>query len=300
MRENYHVSVMSREVFTYLMPQPGQTFVDCTVGCAGHAEQILKAIMPGGRLIGIDQDKEALKIAQDRLKNYGDCLTLVHDNFSNIKNILKNCGVEKVHGILFDLGISSLQIDSKTRGFSFQHDAPLDMRMNQESKITAFDLINNLTEDELCKIIWNYGEDRWARKIARLIVLERRENPIVTTSQLSNIILRAISFKRKEKISPATRTFQALRIAVNRELDTLEKGLDEAIDFLESQARVCVISFHSLDDRIVKRIYRKKAQEHKIKIITKKPLVPSWQEILDNPRSRSAKLRVAEKNGIIR
>lgn len=295
MQTMYHKPVMSREILTYLRPEPGQVFVDCTVGCGGHAEQILRAISPHGRLIGIDQDLEALKITQGRLENYLDCLTLVHDNFENLKNILEKHEIKRANGILFDLGVSSLQLESKTRGFSFQHNAPLDMRMNQEAMLAAFDFINNLTEDELVKIIWNYGEEPRARKIARLIVQERKKNPIVTTLQLADLISRAISFRGGSRIHPATKTFQAFRIAVNRELEALEKGLETAIGFLTSSARICVISFHSLEDRMVKKIYSQGARQHKVKIITKKPLLASEQEILENPRSRSAKLRVAER-----
>lgn len=293
----YHNPVMSREILTYLKPESGQVFVDCTIGCGGHAEHILKTIAPNGRLIGIDQDLEALKTAQSRLENYRASLVLVHDNFENLKNILEKYEVKKVDGILFDLGISSLQIESETRGFSFQYNAPLDMRMNQEGKLTAFDFINNLTEDELVKIIWNYGEEPWGRKIARLIVQERKKGPIVTTSQFADLISRAIYFRSGSKIHPATKTFQAFRIAVNRELETLEKGLDTAVEFLASSGRICVISFHSLEDRIVKKTYSQGAHQHKVKIVTRKPLLASEQEILENPRARSAKLRVAEKIG---
>jgi 16S rRNA (cytosine1402-N4)-methyltransferase len=293
---------MSREILTYLRPQPGQVFVDSTIGCGGHAEQILAAIKPNGRLIGIDQDLEALKIAEKYLKDYNGNLTLIHNNFENLDHILRDYRIEKVDGILFDLGLSSLQIESKTRGFSFQYNAPLDMRMNRTSRITAFDLINNLTEDEIARIIRNYGEERWARRIANLIVKERKRAPIVTTLQLANLVLKAVGYRYRSgsKIHPATRTFQAFRIAVNRELEALETGLEKAIDFLKSSARICVISFHSLEDRIVKRVFKKKAQQRKIKILTKKPLLPSEREILENPRSRSAKLRVAERNGDIR
>lgn len=291
----YHKPVMLREILTYLRPEPGQVFVDCTVGCGGHAEQILRAISPHGRLIGIDQDLEALKMTQSRLENYRDCLVLVHDNFENLKNILEKYEIKRANGILFDLGVSSLQLESKTRGFSFQHNAPLDMRMNQEAILAAFDFINNLTEDELVKIIWNYGEEPRARKIARLIVQERKKNPIVTTLQLADLISRAISFRAGSRIHPATKTFQAFRIAVNRELEALEKGLETAIGFLTSSGRICVISFHSLEDRMVKKIYSQVAHQHEVKIITKKPLLASEQEILENPRSRSARLRVAER-----
>lgn len=297
MQSTYHIPVMSREILTYLRPKPGQIFVDCTIGCGGHAEQILRAIKPGGRLIGIDQDLEALKVCEQRLGDFNTNLTLIHDNFENLDNILSQHTAGKVDGILFDLGLSSLQIESKTRGFSFQRNAPLDMRMDQTKRITAFDLINNLTEDEIAKIIKNYGEERWARRIASGIVKERKKAPLVTTFQLANLVLKVIPFRPRAKIHPATRTFQAFRIIVNREIETLEKGLEKAIEFLKHSARICVISFHSLEDGTVKKIYRKKAHHREIKILTKKPLLATEQEVLENPRSRSAKLRVAERNG---
>lgn len=295
----YHKSVMCREIFTYLQPKPGQIFVDCTLGSGGHAEQILNAIVPGGRLIGIDQDLEALKTAGRRLEKFGSNVTLVHDNFENLSSILEKCRIEKIDGILFDLGLSSLQIESKTRGFSFQYDSVLDMRMNQDNKITAFDLINHLTEDEIAKIIRNYGEDPWARKIARLIVQERKKNPLSTTFQLVEVISKAVSYKTKSKIHPATRTFQSFRIAVNRELEVLEKALETAVEFLNLSGRICVISFHSLEDRIVKNVFKKKASQKKIKILTKKPLFATEQEIGGNLHARSARLRTAERNGVL-
>lgn len=297
MQPAYHKSIMSREVLTYLRPKPGQIFVDCTIGCGGHAEKILKAIKPNGRLIGIDQDLEALKICEQRLGDYKANLILVHDNFENLDNILSRNAIKGVNGILFDLGLSSLQIESKSRGFSFQLNAPLDMRMDQTKRITAFDLINNLTEDEIARIIKNLGEERWARRIAKEIVKERKKTPIITTFQFANLVSRIVPFSSKSKIHPATRTFQAFRIVVNREIEALEQGLEKAIEFLKHSARICVISFHSLEDRTVKKIYRREAHHHKIKILTKKPLLAAEQEVLENPRSRSAKLRVAERNG---
>jgi 16S rRNA (cytosine1402-N4)-methyltransferase len=287
---------MLGEILEYLSPAPGKTIVDATIGTAGHALEILKKITPGGRVIGIDRDDDALAIARKRLAGSGDAVTLVHGSFSDIGSILERCGVPKADGILFDLGVSSVQLEDPQRGFSFNKEGPLDMRMDKESYISAYDLVNNLNEQEISAILWNFGQERWHRRIARLLVRERESSPIATTSQLSDIIFRAIPYKYKhQRIHPATRTFQAVRIAVNRELESLDTAIAKSAELLKSGGRVCVISFHSLEDRIVKWRFREFAAKGIMRIITPKPLIPSWGEVKENPSSRSSKLRVAEK-----
>ncbi|MCX5713743.1 MAG: 16S rRNA (cytosine(1402)-N(4))-methyltransferase RsmH, partial [Candidatus Omnitrophica bacterium] len=291
-----HTPVMLGEILEYLDLAPGKTIVDATVGTAGHAVEVLKKITPGGRLIGIDRDEDALAIARSRLEAFSDSFSLCYGSFSDIDIILKKCGISKVNGILFDLGVSSLQLDNPQRGFSFNKEGPLDMRMDKNSYISAYDLMNNLNEQEISAILWNFGQERWHRRIARLLVREREKQPIVTTSQLSDIISRAIPYKYKhQRIHPATRTFQAVRIAVNRELESLESAITKSVDLLKKGGRICVISFHSLEDRIVKWRFREFAAKGLLHIVTPKPLVPSWQEEKENPSSRSSKLRVAER-----
>ena len=257
---------------------------------------IAEKISPGGRLIGIDRDQESLEIAKLRLKDFSGTCDFVHGNFMDIDTILKQMNIDKVDGILFDLGISSYQLENPDRGFSFDREGPLDMRLDRESYISAYDLINNLNEEELSGLLWNFGQERWHNRIARVLVYERQKHPISTTSDLAGIVARAIPSRyRHGRIHPATRTFQAVRIAVNRELETLEIAVNKAIEMLKSGGRICVISFHSLEDRIIKFTFRKAAASGEVEIITPKPLVPSDTQIRDNPRSRSAKFRVAEK-----
>ena len=308
---NYiHIPVLLNEVIDCLNIKKDGIYVDCTLGGGGHSEQILEKIGSKGKLVAIDQDAICLKIARERLSKYKNII-FVHNNFCCLKKILSENKIAKCSGILFDLGISSFQLDIKERGFSFNSDVPLDMRMDTTSSITAKSLINSLSSLELYRIISKYGEERWAKRIAKFIVQERKHSPIVTTRQLVNIIAKAIPLAaRPRNIHFATRTFQALRIAVNDELEALKKGLSLAIDVLEKGGRLCVISFHSLEDRIVKKTFRdlsKKCTCPKdfpvcvcggkdiLKIITKKPVISSKEEILRNPRARSAKLRVAEK-----
>jgi 16S rRNA (cytosine1402-N4)-methyltransferase len=289
---------MLREVLDYLNLSPGKTIVDATLGIGGHSREILERIMPGGRLVGIDRDEESLKVARQRLVDFGDSCEFVHGNFVEIDSILKKLNINKIDGIVFDLGISSFQLDDPQRGFSFQEEGPLDMRLDRTSYISAYDLINNLNEEEISSMLWNFGQERWHNRIARILVSEREKQPISTTSQLSNIVLKAIPYRyrcRHYRIHPATRTFQAVRIAVNRELETLETAINKAIEFLNDRARICVISFHSLEDRIVKLSFRRFAAEGLINTITPKPLTPTLEEIGTNPSSRSAKFRVAER-----
>ncbi len=296
MEPKMHIPVMVKEVMDGMNLKPGQVIVDGTLGNAGHSLEMFKRILPGGRLIAIDRDQESLDSAKERLNDFRDSCEFVHGNFSDIDKILQGLGVSKVDGILLDLGISSFQLDNPERGFSFQNEGPLDMRLDRTSFISAYDLINNLNEDEISAILRNFGEERWHKRIARFIVQERQKHPIFSTGQLSEIINRATPYKyRYQRIHPATRTFQAVRIAVNRELEALEIFLNKAMNFLAKDARVCIISFHSLEDRIVKLNFRKFASEGLVRIITPKPLVTSEEEVLINPASRSAKLRVAER-----
>ncbi len=296
MVEKLHTPVMLQEVLAYLNLGPGKIILDATVGTGGHAEEILKRISPGGRLIGIDRDRESLSVAKERLSRFGSACELVHGNFLDIDSILKGLKIKKVDGVLFDLGISSFQLEDPQRGFSFQQEGPLDMRMDRESYISAYDLLNNLNEEEISALLWNFGQERWHNRIARLLVSERERHPISTTAELSSIAVRATPYKyRHYRIHPATRTFQAVRIAVNRELETLEIALRKATELLAKAGRICVISFHSLEDRIVKISFKEFAREGLIKIITPKPLTPGLAEIEDNPSSRSSKFRVAEK-----
>jgi len=289
---------MSGEVLDYLDLKPGKTIVDATEGTAGHSLAIIERILPGGGLIGIDRDETSLVVARERLSKFGSACRLIHGNFVDIDTLLENMGVRSVDGILFDLGISSFQLQDVSRGFSFQGDGPLDMRMDKDSYISAYDLVNNLNEEELSTLLWNFGEERWHNRIARLIVQEREKEPIATTLQLANIVARSIPSRYRHRfyrIHPATRTFQAVRIAVNRELEILEEAVNKAIAILNKKARICVISFHSLEDRIIKFAFRKAESDGLINILTPKPLTPAAREVESNPASRSSKLRVAER-----
>jgi 16S rRNA (cytosine1402-N4)-methyltransferase len=306
-----HLSVMSNEVIHFLNPQPGKIYLDGTLGGGGHARLILERCTPGGMLIGIDQDQEALYATGQRLAEFGDSAQLVHGNFGELEHHLEHLGVSDLDGFILDIGVSSHQLDSGNRGFSFQHDALLDMRMDTSRGHTAADLLNQLPEQELERIIWEYGEERWAKRIASFIVQARVEMPISGTLQLVDIIKGAVpKAKWDERIHPATRTFQAIRIAVNRELENLEKGLRAAIDRLKAGGRGVVISFHSLEDRIVKHIFREYAagctcprnlpvcacnSRPRVKVLTGRPVMADDTEISSNHRSRSAKLRAVEK-----
>lgn len=294
--------IMVREVIDMLNLKPGDVVVDATIGGAGHSLEMVKRILPGGLLIGIDQDDEAIKASKDRLEAFGENVILKRTNFSCIKEVLRDSGVNAVDAILADIGVSSYQLDEVQRGFSYMHDAPLDMRMDRRSEITAEFLVNSLSKDELEKIIRDYGEERWARRISEFIVRERQKKPIRTTAHLVEIIKSAIPARnRRGGHHPAKRTFQALRIAVNDELTVLEKAITDFIDVLKPGGRLAIITFHSLEDRIVKNAFKREENPHccdgkpRIKIITKKPVVPSDDERDRNPRCRSAKLRVAEK-----
>ena len=296
MEIHYHIPVMCKEVIEYLNLRPGSIVVDATIGTAGHSLEILKRILPGGLLIGIDKDNETLSISKERLSEFRDRLILIRDDFRNIDNIARNLKLERVDGILFDLGISRFQLDNPERGFSFSNEGPLDMRMDRESFISAYDLVNNLNSEEISSILWSYGQEPWHNRIANRVVEERRKFPIASTRQLSNIVVNSIPYKaRHKKIHAATKTFQALRIAVNRELEAEEEALKKSVGLLNRGGRICVLSFHSLEDRLVKVNFKNFSNNGELKIITPKPLVPSEGEKSINPMSRSAKLRVAER-----
>ncbi len=304
-----HVPVLLKEVVRLLRCRPGGVYVDCTLGGGGHAEAILGQLGKEGRLIGIDRDGEAIKIAAERLKKYGSSCCLVRDNFKNLTGILKNLNLQEVDGIFFDLGVSSPQLDNPERGFSFRFDALLDMRADRRTSLTASHLVNNSSQEDLERILRDFGEERWARRIAKLIVARRKDEPIKTTAQLVGIVEEVLPYRRG-RIHPATRTFQALRIAVNGELEALREGLEEGIKLLKPGGRMGVISYHSLEDRIVKQVFQEwakachcpprwplcRCEGKKVALrVTKGALKPGEEETLANPRSRSARLRVVEK-----
>ncbi|MDR7857182.1 16S rRNA (cytosine(1402)-N(4))-methyltransferase RsmH [Tissierella sp.] len=309
-----HISVLLNEVLEGLNIKEDGIYVDGTLGGAGHSSQIVKGLTTG-KLIGIDQDQNALNKSSEVLKDYSDRVILVHNNYENIDKVLESLQIEKVDGILLDLGVSSHQLDEETRGFSHNKDAPLDMRMDESNPFTAWDVVNKYSERELEKIIWEYGEDRWARRIAKFIIEERKEKPIDTTFQLVTAIKKAIPKEvRKDGHHPAKKTFQAIRIEVNRELDVLTKSIPSMVNLLNPGGRLVIITFHSLEDRIVKEAFRELYKDcicpphlpqcvcdkyREIEIITRKPILPSNVEIETNPRSRSAKLRIAEKLNVL-
>lgn len=308
----HHVPVLFHEVIEALKPKPGMVLVDGTAGGGGHSSALLKRILPGGKLIAFDQDEEAIRAVDKKLSPMGtENYFLVHSNFVHIKKVLEENGINEVNGILFDLGVSSHQLDEAERGFSYQHDAPLDMRMDRSRPYSACELVNDVSQEELARIIFEYGEERWAKRIAQFIVQEREKEKITTTGQLVNIIKGAIpKGARKDGPHPAKRTFQALRIAVNSELDVIKPALEQAVECLAKGGRIAVITFHSLEDRITKKAFQELAKgctcpknipvcicnkKPVVKIITNKPILPNEEELQFNPRSRSAKLRVAEK-----
>jgi 16S rRNA (cytosine1402-N4)-methyltransferase len=301
-----HEPVLVKETIEALAVRPGGRYIDCTLGGGGHAAAILDNSSPGGQLLGIDSDPEAIHTARTRLEAYSDSTLLINENFANLQATCLKHDFFPVHGILFDLGLSSLQLNDSMRGFSFQLDGPLDMRFSPEQETTAADIVNNYSEMELARLIRTYGEETRSRQIARYIIKER---PINTTLKLAQIIEKAVG-GRRERIHPATRTFQALRIAVNRELESLEAALKQAINLLGFEGRLVVISYHSLEDRIVKRFIRQEARgcicppgtpvcicghQPSLRLIGKRIITPSPAEVRLNPRSRSAKLRVAER-----
>ena len=295
-----HRPVMLDEVISFINPSKGDIIVDATIGAAGHSCEILKKIQPDGLLIGIDKDAEILKIASRFLSKISDSYKLYQADFVNLGCVLEKLKISKVNGILLDLGVSSLQLDSLDRGFSFSKEGPLDMRMDRTQGITAEDLLKRLSEREMADVFWKYGEERKSRRVARAIMYERkRGTSIKTTTQLAKIVEKALyvprGYSKKKAIHPATRVFQALRIVVNDELKSLEQFLNDACVFLAGGSRIVVMSFHSLEDRLVKRAFREGKNAALLEILTKKPLISCDSEIRENVRSRSAKLRAAER-----
>jgi len=291
-----HQPVMLKEAISFLNLKKGDNVLDATIGRGGHSREILERILPGGRLFGMDQDASSIKVAEETLKDFRNSYVLINENFRNIDSALSGMDVKELDAALFDIGISSYQIDDQTRGFGIKQNSKLDMRMDPRLRVTAYDIVNKYREKDLADLIERYGEERMHRRIARYIVEARSSRPIVTTHELASIVHKAIGGRYgRSRIDPATRTFQALRIAVNDELASLEEGLKKAISWLDISARICVISFHSLEDRIVKTMFKGYANLGILKLITKKPVRPSLEEVRMNPRSRSAKLRVAER-----
>ena len=301
-----HIPVLLDEVLEGLSPLPGQRFIDGTLGAGGHTEAILKAIAPHGQVLALDADPSALEIARRRLAAYDDRVHFIHANFAQLAAVARDLDFVPVHGVLLDLGLSSMQLDAVERGFSFQSAGPLDMRYDPNSPTTAADLVNNLAQDELANLIYRFGEERRSRAIARAIVAAR---PLHTTYQLAEVVARAVGGRRGDRLHPATRTFQALRIAVNDELEVLQAALPAATSILAPGGRLAVISFHSLEDRIVKEFFRRESRDcicppeqpvctcgHRatLHIITPKPITVTSTEAALKPRARSAKLRVAE------
>lgn len=306
-----HVSVLLKETIEQLNIRPDGIYVDGTLGGGGHAYEVCKRLSDKGRFIGIDQDADAILAAGERLKEFGDRVTIVRSNYCNMRMELQKLGIDRVDGILLDLGVSSYQLDTAVRGFTYREDAPLDMRMDQRQNKTARDIVNGYSEAELYRVIRDYGEDKFAKNIAKHIVAAREKKPIETTGELSEIIKGAIPAKvRMNGGHPAKKTFQAIRIELNRELEVLKNSLDDMIDLLNPGGRICVITFHSLEDRIVKTIFRTNenpctcpsnfpvcvcGNKPKGRLAVKKPIVPGEEELEENKRSKSSKLRVFER-----
>lgn len=306
-----HASVLLDETIRELKIKPDGIYVDGTLGGGGHAYHVLSRLSDKGRYIGIDQDEDAIRASTERLAPFKDKVTIVRDNYVNMPKVLLDLGISHVDGILLDLGVSSFQLDEKDRGFTYREDVPLDMRMDQRQTFSARDIVNGYSEQELFHIIRDYGEDKFAKNIAKHIAAEREKAPIETTGQLIEVIKHAIPMKvRAVGGHPAKRTFQAIRIECNRELDVLKTSLDRMIELLNPQGRLCIITFHSLEDRIVKRAFRKNenpctcppnfpictcGNEAKGKVITRKPILPTEEELIRNKRAKSSKLRVFER-----
>lgn len=307
-----HKSVLLDETIEGLNIKPDGIYVDGTLGGGGHAYEVCRRLNNKGSFIGIDQDAAAIEAAGTRLSDFGERVTIIRSNYCDMKPRLHEIGIDKVDGIVIDLGVSSYQLDTAERGFSYRTDAPLDMRMDQRQTTTAKDIVNDYSEAELYRVIRDYGEDKFAKNIAKHIVMERGKHPIETTGQLNEVIRRAIPMKfQKTSGHPSKRTFQAIRIELNRELDVLRETLDDMIDMLNPGGRICIITFHSLEDRIVKSAFRKNENPctcpshfpvcvcgniSKGKVITRKPILPSEEELMYNSRSKSAKLRIFERS----
>lgn len=307
--EFHHKSVLLEEVIQGLMIKPDGIYVDGTLGGAGHAGRVCERLTEG-RFVGIDQDQNAIDVSRERLSPYGSMVTLMHRNYTDMPEILQELGIKGADGILLDLGVSSFQLDTIDRGFSYRFDAPLDMRMDKRQSFSAMEVVNQYSEMELYHLIKNYGEDKFAKNIAKNIVLEREKEPILTTGRLAEIVKCSIPMKvRKQGGHPAKKTFQAIRIEVNRELEVLEGHIQEMIDLLNPKGRLCIITFHSLEDRITKHAFQTAenpcicppdfpvcvcGRKPKGKRVTRKPILPSEAEMKENPRSKSAKLRIFE------
>lgn len=307
----YHPPVLLLETLELLKVQPEKIYLDCTLGAGGHAWHILQQSSPSGRLIGIDRDKEALETAREKLALFRERTSLVQDNFINLKKILARLKVPQLDGVLFDLGVSKYQLADGVRGFSFKRDGPLDMRMDKRERITAAQLVNELSLGELERLIFIYGEEPWAARIAQGICGAREKHPLVSTLDLAKIVTNAIPARyRPKRIHPATRTFQAFRIAVNKELESLKPAISDAISSLARGGRICLISYHSLEDRIIKQTLKVLekgclcppsapacvcGQKSQVRILTRQPITPPASEVAKNPSARSAKLRAAEK-----
>lgn len=306
-----HTSVLLTETIEGLKIKPDGVYVDGTLGGGGHSYEIARRLNEEGKLIGIDQDDAAIKAAGERLREYGDKVTIVRSNYRNTKGVLTGLGIEKIDGMMLDLGVSSYQLDNQERGFSYRYDTPLDMRMDMRQNLSAKEIVNTYSEMELFRVIRDYGEDKFAKNIAKHIVRARADKPIETTGELNEIIKAAIPAKmRAEGGHPSKRTFQAIRIECNRELEVLKESLEELIDLLAPGGRLCIITFHSLEDRIVKTAFKQAAnpctcppnfpvcvcgKKSKGKVITGKPILPGEEELAENSRSKSAKLRIFEK-----
>ena len=306
-----HTSVLLEETIANLKIKPDGTYVDGTLGGAGHAREVCRRLSATGRFIGIDQDEAAIAAAGERLRDFGERVTIIRSNYCDMVPRLQEIGIQSVDGIMLDLGVSSYQLDNAERGFTYREDAPLDMRMDQRSALSAYEVVNGYSEEQLFRILRDYGEERFAGKIARNICTARKNEPIRTTGELTEIIKRSIPARiRATGGHPAKRSFQAIRIEVNQELKVLEESLDGMIDLLNDGGRICVITFHSLEDRIVKNIFRKNehpctcppefpvcvcGKKSRGTVITRKPVLPSEEEMAANPRSKSAKLRVFER-----
>lgn len=306
-----HKSVLLDETIESLNIKPNGIYVDGTLGGGGHSYEIAKRLTDGGRLIGIDQDEDAIRAAKERLSEFADRVTIVRDNYCNMPKVLDELGISKVDGILLDIGVSSYQLDEAERGFTYKQDAPLDMRMDQRQEMTAKDIVNGYSEEDLYRIIRDYGEDKFAKNIAKHIVQARQVKPVETTFELDEIIKAAIPMKfRATGGHPAKKTFQAIRIELNRELEVLYESIDAMTDLLNDNGRLCIITFHSLEDRIVKTRFRKNenpctcppdfpvcvcGKKPKGKVITRKPIVPDEEELEENKRAKSSKLRVFER-----
>lgn len=306
-----HVSVLLEECMEGLNIDPDGIYVDGTLGGAGHGYEVCRRLSENGKFVGIDQDDDAIQASAERLREFGDRVTIIKSNYVHMKQVLQELGIDQVNGILLDLGVSSYQLDTKERGFSYMADAPLDMRMDRGQKMTAGDVVNTYPEEKLYQVIKEYGEERYAKSIARNIVQKRQEKEIATTGELVDMIRASMPAKAKNgKGHPAKRTFQAIRIEVNHELDVLEESLEDMVSLLADGGRLCIITFHSLEDRMVKNFFRKMenpctcppdfpvcvcGKRSKGKVITRKPILPGREETEENKRSKSAKLRIFER-----